>query len=272
MAVDLMPPILTGSFALGGGLGGVVLTGWLTRRNEKRRLAAEDARRWLADRRRIYAAYLVLAESMLRQIDGLGVFLSYDGSETVSEDDEAMIHEGLFEYHCRWDDELQPALLEVQLMATPTVADLADRVSGALMEITGVVELRGTFTDYYPGWFQARDLFEVLRNAMRAELGLPEALSSVARKEDDDWPWLSSRPDRDSYVQNHMSSQRSLEASMRNHPSHQSSEHVDVQDQAGDGQPPSGDHRVPVTPRSRGASTSGRRSKTKTRRSRPAPN
>ncbi|MET8146634.1 hypothetical protein ABZU32_40550 [Sphaerisporangium sp. NPDC005288] len=210
MATELMPSILTGAFAIGGGLGGVLLTGWLTRRNEARRLASDDARRWLSDRRRIYASFLVLAESMLREVDRIGVFLSYDGSESVSEEEEEWIQEDLNDYLQKWDDDLQPVLLEVQLMATPEVADLADRVSGALLDVTGAIETRGHFVDYYPGWFQTQDLLGVLRNAMRVELGLPEALTS-ARKESD-WPWLSSRPPRESYIQNHSNGQRNIEA------------------------------------------------------------
>lgn len=203
MASDLVPSLLTGTFALGGGLGGVLLTGWVTRRNEARRLVAEDARRWLVDRRHAYAAYLTLAQSMLREIDGLGVFLSYDGSRKMSEEDESIVKDGLTDYYQRWEEELQPALLEVQLMATSEVADLADRMSGALMEITPVIERRGTFTDYYPGWFQARDLFEVLRNSMRMELGLPASEVSSFPITDESWPWLADRPSRESYIQSH---------------------------------------------------------------------
>jgi hypothetical protein len=270
MAVDLMPSVLTGAFALGGGLGGVFLTGWLARRNERRRLTAEDARRWLADRRRIYASYLVLAESMLREIDRVAGFLSYDGSEPLAEDDAEWLQEGLYEYFQRWEDELQPILLEVELVATPAVADLADRVSGALMEITVTVEMRGRFVDYYPGWFQAQDLLEVLRNAMRVELGLSEAFSSASRKEND-WPWLSNRPSRESYIQNHSSSQHSGEANTPSLPGRRPSEHAEAQEQADRQQLLSGDHRSPDAPRRQRSSTSGQKSK-KTQKSRSNPN
>lgn len=171
-----MPSFLAGGFALAGGLGGILLSGWLTRRNEERRVADDDARRWLGDRRKIYAAYLVVAESMLRDGDNVGVLLSYDGTDAISEEDEATIQSDLIDYFDRWQNEPKPALLEVQLMATPSVADLAERVSGGLMEITGDIEMRAAFTEYYPGWFQARDLFEVLRNAMRSNLAYPKRL------------------------------------------------------------------------------------------------
>ena len=42
------------------------------------------------------------------------------------------------------------------------------------MELTSLVEPKGVFTQYYPTWFQAQDLLEVLRDAMRVELGLKE--------------------------------------------------------------------------------------------------
>lgn len=178
-----------------------MLTGAVARRSEQRKLAADDERRWLSDRRQIYVRYLTLAQELHREIDSFAVFLSYDGREPVDDEDEAHIADGLFDYFRRWEDELQPVLLEVQLMASPVVADLADRVSGALLDITVVVEKRGPFISYYPGWFQAQDLLEVLRNAMRVELGLPETLSTTPHSRDHDWPWLSDRPPRESYSQ-----------------------------------------------------------------------
>ena len=84
-------------------------------------------------------------------------------------------------------------------MASPKVADLADRVSGALMEITTPIETRSFLVDYHPGCFQAQDLLQVLRNSMRSELGLPGAITSGPIS--DDWPWLPDRPGRESYTQ-----------------------------------------------------------------------
>ena len=201
MASDLTVAILTGSFALAGVIGGVLLSGRISRRTDERRVESEDERRWLMERRQIYGAFLGLAESMLQEIDGLAVFLSSDGSQPLSEDDEALVSEGLFEYQLKWNEDLQPALGEVQLMATSPVVDLADRVSGALMELTATVELRGAFQDHYPMWFQARDLLQVLRNSMRAELGLAEV--DVASPRSPEWPWLPDRPARASYLQQH---------------------------------------------------------------------
>ncbi len=114
------------------------------------------------------------------------------------------MREELQAYFAKWEDELQPLLGEVQLLASPKVADLSDRVSGALMEITAQVEIEGSFSEYYPGWFQADDLINVTRNAMREELGL-EAVGSDrwALRRDNGWPWLDERPPRESYVQEH---------------------------------------------------------------------
>lgn len=195
--------LLSGGFALIGGLGGVLVSGSISRHADERRLKAEDDRRWLTDRRTTYAAYLGLAESMLRELDGVAVFLSYDGAAPIAADDEQLLADGLLNYMMRWDDELQPALGDVELLASPEVTDLADRVSGALMELTATVELRRPFTDHYPMWFQAQDLLEVLKNAMRAELGLPpmtEGKRTLGRRAND-WPWLPDRPSRASYIQ-----------------------------------------------------------------------
>ncbi|WP_147422523.1 hypothetical protein [Pseudarthrobacter phenanthrenivorans] len=169
-----------------------------------RKVKVEDSRRWLLDRRAVYAKYLALAEVMLREIDGVAAFLSYDGESEISDKDDDIISEGLTEYFTTWNDSLQPLLGEIQLLATNHVADLADRVSGALMEITWRVEKRHAFTSYYPAWFQAQDLLHVLRDAMRAELGLPVLSSLTAGPREDDWPWLDSRPSYESYIQQHL--------------------------------------------------------------------
>ena len=70
MGPELITVVVAGGFGVAGTILGVVMTTWLGRSAEQRRLAAEDDRRWLADRRRVYAAFLVLSQSMLREIDG----------------------------------------------------------------------------------------------------------------------------------------------------------------------------------------------------------
>ncbi|WP_161180418.1 hypothetical protein [Streptomyces sp. SID4985] len=196
--------LLAGGFALVGSFGGVLISGSLARRADERRLAAEDERRWLTDRRASYSSYLGLAESMLKEIDSVAAFLSYDGEQPIADDDEELIVEGLADYLVKWDEALQPALGEVELLATPGVADLAGRVSGALLELTSYVETRRAFTEYYPSWFQAQDLVEVLKNAMRVELGVSATLrDATLGRRSAEWPWLPDRPPREAYFQGH---------------------------------------------------------------------
>lgn len=187
--------LVAGFFGLGGALGGVLLSALTAKWSHSRTIAAEDDRRWLVDRRTVYAAYLTLVEQMLRQIDGVGVFLRYDDQKPpLSSEDDEMIRDGLTDYMMKWDDELQPRLGDVQLLASPGVADLADRVSGALMEITSPIELRCTFEKYFPDWFRTQDLIVILRNAMRVELGLdPAATDAYPARRDPNWPWLTER-------------------------------------------------------------------------------
>lgn len=199
-----LTPVLTGVFGLCGVLGGVSLTSAANHRLERRKRSAEDDRRWLTDRRQLYARYMTMCESMLREIDSIAVFLSYDGTKSISSDDEHHIGETLLAYNMKWDDELQPLLEELQLIALPKVSDLAVRMSGALMELTTTVESRGRFIDHYPIWFQARDLLGVLRNAMRGELGIALLPDGPRNSE---WPWLADRPARRAYIQYHDTSE-----------------------------------------------------------------
>lgn len=193
--------LVTGGFTIAGGVAVAILSALLGRSGEKRKVKVDDDRRWLMDRRTVYAKYLGLAEVMLREIDGIAAFLSYDGKDKITPEDEAMLAEGLSDYFAKWEESLQPLLGEVQLLAVGEVADLADRVSGALMDVTWRIEKRAAFTAYYPAWFQAQDLLHVLRDAMRTELGLPALGEITAGPRGDDWPWLASRPPYESYVQ-----------------------------------------------------------------------
>ena len=194
-----MIALVAGGIGVLGTIVGGVTTAALGRSAERRRIAAEDERRWLADRWRTYAEYLVLGQSMLREVDRIAVFLPYEGHHEANADDEATIADGLTEYLIRWDDELQPALSDVQLVASAHVADLAERVSGALMAMTSVVEKRGAFVDFYPGWFRAQDLWGVMRNAMRSELGLNDGVTSELPRIGG-WPWLPDRPSEQEYI------------------------------------------------------------------------
>ena len=193
---------VSGAIGVGGSVVGILLSDRTGRANERRRLSAEDERRWLQERRVSYAGYLELCLDMLRELDGIGVMPSYDGSEPIDDDGEEIIRDGLVEYFHRWETKLQAALADVQLIASPRVADLADRVSAGLAEATGPIEHREPFTSYYPVWFQTRDLVGVLRNAMRDEIGVQPG-PKAGLPGDPDWPWLPDPPSRESYVQDH---------------------------------------------------------------------
>ncbi|MGR0160783.1 hypothetical protein [Paenarthrobacter nitroguajacolicus] len=205
MESQILTPILTGGFTLAAGIIGAVLAGIFARRGERSRNQAEVDRQWVTDRRAVYARYLALAEVMHREVDTIAVFLSYDGINKIAPEEDAFISDELIDYLSTWENDLQPLLGEVQLVASKEVADLAERVSGALMELTSFIERREAFTSYYPVWFQAQDLIHVLRNQMRVELGL---VSHEDAERGDDWPWLKSRPAAESYIQDHSGKER----------------------------------------------------------------
>lgn len=202
--------LLTGGFGLLGALGGVLLNSAMTRGADERRLEAEDQRRWLTDRRAVFAAYLGLAEAILRELDAAAVHLRK--RHEPSQEDWDAVERAVAHFFRRWDDDLQPALGEVQLLASPTVADLAERVSWALIEISWDIQHWVPFEDYYSGWNLERDLLAVLRNAMRRELGLPET-DDGAFPRDPTWPWLPDRPGCQEYLKDHR------RQSIRRHPS-----------------------------------------------------
>ncbi len=196
---DFRVALVAGLFALGGVvLGGLI--NWLVLWRQR---VAEDRRRWLSDRRTLYANYLGIASSMLQEIDSLAVFLRHWPADPMpSDEDRVLVKDGLTDYFVAWDGEVQPALGEVQLLASEKVADLADRVSTALIELTFYLETEDAFTEYYPTWFQSKDLVDLLRDAMRKELGLPELKHGFVRREEG-FPWLADRPSRESYMQAH---------------------------------------------------------------------
>jgi regulator of sigma D len=180
-------PVLTGSFALVGGLGGVFLSNHFTNRVEERRTANEDARRWLSERRHVYAKYLALVASMMKDISTWMVFLPQSEDQRSLEDVE-YLKERVFDFYSRWDDELQPALEEVQLLANKKVAELADRTSWALLEMNGFLDSNQLYDEVFEYDGLTRHLIKETRNAMRAELGLAESLHTYPMP--DNWPWL----------------------------------------------------------------------------------
>ena len=188
MTSGLTAALLTGAFALGGVLGGVLLTSHFAQRADQRRITSEDERRWLADRRQVYAHYLAIVTAMLRSIDDTAVFLPNEDKQAVAPDDESILKDNVFAFYRRWDDELQPVLGEVQLLASPKVAELADRTSWALMELNGFIDSRQVFDVVTEYGFKTRHLLDAIRNAMRAEIGLTSPVRTFPIPKD--WPWL----------------------------------------------------------------------------------
>lgn len=127
-------------FALGGVLLGSAATYLFEARSQAKATKLEDDRRWLSDRRSIYASFLRLCESLLEDVDGVASMMSYDGDKALADEVAAEMRSEVYRYIGRWQDELQPVLCEVQLMASPSVSDLADRASGGLLAATGPIE------------------------------------------------------------------------------------------------------------------------------------
>jgi hypothetical protein len=101
----------------------------------------------------------------------------------------AQDEEDVFTFYNRWYDELQPALGEVQLLAGPTVAELADRTSMALIRLNEFLSSREKYELVDEHKLKTRHLLDATRNAMRAELGLTSPIKTFPVPED--WPWLS---------------------------------------------------------------------------------
>lgn len=89
----------------------------LSRSGDRRRLAAEDERRWLNDRRTLYARYLTLVERLERDADSIACFLPHDeDAPAMEDDDERLVREMSQEWMECWDMELQPMLSEIELL------------------------------------------------------------------------------------------------------------------------------------------------------------
>lgn len=177
---------------------GSAATYLLSRSGDRRRLAAEDERRWLNDRRTLYARYLGLVERLERDADSIACFLPHDeDSPGMTHDDERLVREMSQEWMERWDTELQPMLTEMELLATPKVADVAARAAHGVLEAVPQPQQLGAgrsritpavYSDHWPTQQMAKGLRELLRNEMRVELGL-DPVSSQA-PDDRNWPWL----------------------------------------------------------------------------------
>jgi hypothetical protein len=190
MNVQLVTALLTGAFGLGGVLGGATLTSRLSRRADQQRIAAEDQRRWLSDRRQLYAAYLALVVALLTEIERARALLSNDANRRVSDDTLREIAESVTNIYLRCEGEVGQALGEVQFLAEPNVAELAERTLWAIYELNAFIDVtRPPFTDEFFSIFadyaaKVDNLIQTMRNAMREELGIQEPIRMFPRPED----------------------------------------------------------------------------------------
>lgn len=186
---------------------GSAATYLLSRAGDRRRLAAEDERRWLNDRRTIYARYLGLIERLERDADSIACFLPHDeDANEITAEDERIIREMFQEWMECWDTELQPMLSELELLATPKVADVAARAAHGVLAAVPQPQHLGSghsriipavYSDHWPTQQMAKGMRELLRNEMRVELGL-EPVSDQAPR-DRNWPWLDDQPSLDDH-------------------------------------------------------------------------
>lgn len=119
----------------------------------------------------------------------------------MADEDEQLAREMSQEWMERWDTELQPLLSEMELLATPDVADLAARAAHGILSAVPQPQYLGpgqskmtpdAYSDHWPTQQMATGLRELLRNAMRLELGL-DPVSNQAPS-DRNWPWLRDQP------------------------------------------------------------------------------
>lgn len=181
---------------------GSAATYLMSRSGDRRRLAAEDERRWLNDRRTLYARYLGLVEYLERDADSIACFLPHDEDAPAMDDEnERLVREMFQEWMERWDRELQPMISEMELLASPKVADLATRAAHGILAAVPQPQYFGqghsritpaVYSDHWPTHQMAKGLRELLGNEMRIELGLD--LASNQATDDHDWPWLPEQP------------------------------------------------------------------------------
>ena len=179
-----------------------VATNLLSRAGERRRLAAEDERRWLKDRQALYARYLGLVEHLEREADSIACFLPHDEqAPPMAEEDELLVREMFQEWMERWDEEIQPTLSEIELLASTEVADLAARAAQGILEAVPQPQYLGpdksrivpsSYREHWPTQQMAQGLRRRLRDAMRVELGLN--LFGDQSPSDPNWPWLAEEP------------------------------------------------------------------------------
>jgi hypothetical protein len=135
MDPTLTASVLTGAFALGGSLSGVLVTAYLKRRAERERIAVEDRRRWVAEWRHAYAGYLGIARSISDDLVAAGNYLRPESDKEAAK--ELDLHTDKLVK--KWHIKLQPALGEVMLIATPEVVELAARLADGLLYLIAVL-------------------------------------------------------------------------------------------------------------------------------------
>jgi hypothetical protein len=167
MDPTLTASVLTGAFALGGSLSGVLVTGYLTRRAERERIGVEDRRRWVAEWRHAYADYIGIARSIFDDLMAAGNYLEPEVAKEAAQE-LGLRADRIVE---RWHTELQSALGEVTLIATPEVVDFAARLAEGLLYLIAVLvddQSKSTFESWTD---RCGELLEALVNRMRSELG-----------------------------------------------------------------------------------------------------
>jgi hypothetical protein len=149
--------------------------------------------------------YLGLVERLERDADSIACFLPHDeDAPAIKDDDERLVREMCQEWMERWDTELQPMLSEMELLATPKLADVAARAAHGILEAVPQPQhlasgdsriTPAVYSDHWPIQQMAKGLRELLRNEMRVELGL-DSVSDQA-SDDRNWPWLDDQPSFD---------------------------------------------------------------------------
>ncbi|MCZ2810233.1 hypothetical protein O2W15_02175 [Modestobacter sp. VKM Ac-2979] len=172
---DLAPPLVTGVFALAGASAGALLSGLVSRASDKRRVKAEDDRRWLADRRLIYSTFLGVIESMLNDLERVSHLLGGE-SKQLAEEDKQALEAANDAYERRWANDLRPAFGQLRLIASLPVVELAERLAGFGGHVGGVQVPffeGGMVQEYLRRMLRTRDVVSELLAEMRSELGLP---------------------------------------------------------------------------------------------------
>lgn len=161
---------------------GSLLSHVVTARQDRRRLKADDARRWMADRRTMYAALLRAFEDQLAQHRRLLILLpetdEYDDIERT--DFDALIV-AVVEPHRDLENRITPMLDEVRLLASRSVGDGAHGVAIMLDRLCRSVKIdHGEIRSVPIREVHADAVAEVaseiegLRWTMRGELGVPD--------------------------------------------------------------------------------------------------